>query len=105
MRWTAACGLGLNDMAFDPSLLAYFRRRLSRSAGPNRVFEAVREMVKAIGVLKGKHRRASTDARSEPTAPSSGAGRPEESRSHGWTPPAQRARPSFRPAARHGRCR
>ncbi|MDT0470203.1 MULTISPECIES: IS1182 family transposase [Streptomyces] len=58
LRWKAACGLGLNDMAFDPSLLAYFRRRLSRSARPNRVFEAVREVVKATGVLKGKHRRA-----------------------------------------------
>ncbi|WP_405682504.1 IS1182 family transposase [Streptomyces sp. NBC_01238] len=58
LRWKAACGLGLNDMAFDPSLLAYFRRRLARSTRPNRVFEAVREVVKATGVLKGKHRRA-----------------------------------------------
>lgn len=58
LRWKAACGLGLHDMAFDPSLLAYFRRRLSRFARPNRVFEAVREVVKATGVLKGKHRRA-----------------------------------------------
>ncbi|WP_327434997.1 IS1182 family transposase [Streptomyces sp. NBC_01236] len=58
LRWKAACGLGLNDMAFDPSLLAYFRRRLARSARPNRVFEAVREVVKATGVLKGKQRRA-----------------------------------------------
>ncbi|MFD3875838.1 IS1182 family transposase [Streptomyces sp. NPDC058623] len=63
LRWKAACGLGLHDMAFDPSLLAYFRRRLARSARPNRVFEAVREVVRATGVLKGKHRRAldSTD--------------------------------------------
>ena len=58
LRWKAACGLGLNDMAFDPSLLAYFRRRLARSARPNRIFDAVREVVKATGVLKGKHRRA-----------------------------------------------
>ncbi|MFF7365469.1 transposase, partial [Streptomyces sp. NPDC008125] len=58
LRWKAACGLGLHDMAFDPSLLAYFRRRLARSARPNRVFEAVREVVKATGVLKGRHRRA-----------------------------------------------
>ncbi|MFF2964127.1 IS1182 family transposase [Streptomyces sp. NPDC057963] len=57
LRWKAACGLGLNDMAFDPSLLAYFRRRLARSTRPNRVFEAVREVVKATGTLKGKHRR------------------------------------------------
>jgi hypothetical protein len=41
LRWKAACGLGLNDTAFDPSLLAYFRRRLARSARPNRIFEAV----------------------------------------------------------------
>ncbi|MGW2111415.1 IS1182 family transposase [Streptomyces sp. NPDC001948] len=58
LRWKAACGLGLHDMAFDPSLLAYFRRRLARSIRPNRVFEAVREVVRATGVLKGKHRRA-----------------------------------------------
>ncbi|MFF9352359.1 IS1182 family transposase [Streptomyces sp. NPDC014734] len=58
LRWKAACGLGLHDMAFDPSLLAYFRRRLARSIRPNRVFGAVREVVKATGVLKGKHRRA-----------------------------------------------
>src|SRR2546429_5136909 len=38
LRWKAACGLGLLDMAFDPSLLTYFRRRLARSADPNRLF-------------------------------------------------------------------
>lgn len=58
LRWKAASGLGLHDMAFDPSLLAYFRRRLARSARPNRVFDAVREIVHTTGVLKGKHRRA-----------------------------------------------
>ncbi|BFV55417.1 hypothetical protein KCMC57_up51330 [Kitasatospora sp. CMC57] len=58
LRWKAACGLGLHDTAFDSSLLAYFRRRLARSARPDRVFEAVREVVKATGVLKGRHRRA-----------------------------------------------
>ncbi|MFI1855299.1 IS1182 family transposase [Streptomyces sp. NPDC020480] len=58
LRWKAACGLGLHDMAFDPSLLAYFRRRLARSARPNRIFEAVREVVRTTGVLRGKRRRA-----------------------------------------------
>ncbi|MCF3166314.1 IS1182 family transposase [Streptomyces violaceoruber] len=58
LRWKAACGLGLHDLAFDPSLLAYFRRRPARSARPNRIFEAVREVVKATAGLKGKHRRA-----------------------------------------------
>ncbi|MFF7358612.1 IS1182 family transposase [Streptomyces filipinensis] len=58
LRWKAACGLGLHDLGFHPSLLAYFRRRLARSVRPDRLFDAVREVVDATGVLKGKHRRA-----------------------------------------------
>jgi len=58
LRWKAACGLGLLDGAFDPSLLTYFRRRLGRSEDPDRLFSAVRQVVAATGVLKGKHRRA-----------------------------------------------
>ncbi|MFE2729466.1 IS1182 family transposase [Kitasatospora sp. NPDC059327] len=58
LRWKAACGLGLHDTAFDSSLLSYFRRRLARSARPDRVFEAVREVVNATGVLKGRQKRA-----------------------------------------------
>ena len=58
LRWKAACGLGLHDTAFDSSLLAYFRRRLARSADPQRIFTAVRAVVAETGVLKGKVRRA-----------------------------------------------
>jgi Transposase domain (DUF772) len=58
LRWKAACGLGLLDGGFDPSLLTYFRRRLHGSDDPNRLFARVREVVAATGVLKGKHRRA-----------------------------------------------
>jgi len=58
LRWKAACGLGLLDRAFDPSLLTYFRRRLGRSDDPNRLFSKVRQVVAATGVLTGKHRRA-----------------------------------------------
>jgi transposase len=58
LRWKAACGLGLLDAGFDPSLLTYFRRRLARSDDPNRLFARVRQVVAATGVLKGKHRRA-----------------------------------------------
>lgn len=58
LRWKAACGLGLHGTAFDPSLLSYFRRRLARSVRPHRIFDVVREVVRATGVLKGKHRRA-----------------------------------------------
>jgi hypothetical protein len=58
LRWKAACGLGLLDGAFDPSLLTYFRRRLARSEDPGRLFSRVRQVVAATGVLKGRHRRA-----------------------------------------------
>jgi Transposase domain (DUF772) len=58
LRPKAACGLGLYDTAFGPSLLTYFRRRLAHSVSSNRIFEAVREVVKATGILKGKQRRA-----------------------------------------------
>ena len=58
LRWKAACGLGLLDPGFDPSLLTYFRRRLARSGDPGRLFAKVREVVAATGVLAGKHRRA-----------------------------------------------
>lgn len=54
LRWKAACGLGLYDTAFDPSLLAYFRRRLARSADPQRIFTTVRVVVAETGVLKGR---------------------------------------------------
>ncbi|MFE6102600.1 hypothetical protein ACFVQ4_21855 [Streptomyces laurentii] len=40
-------GLGLHDTAFDPSPPVRFRRRPARSARPDRVFGAVREIVKA----------------------------------------------------------
>src|SRR5215467_304372 len=58
LRWKAACGLGLLDTAFDPSLLTYFRRRLHGSQDPNRLFTKVAQVVAATGVLVGKHRRA-----------------------------------------------
>ena len=58
LRWKAACGLGLYDQGFDPSLLTYFRRRLARSADPDRIFAAVRTVVEQTGVLAGRARRA-----------------------------------------------
>ncbi|MFI1051413.1 transposase [Streptomyces griseoruber] len=58
LRWKAACGLGLYDTAFAPSLLTYFRRRLRHSADPTRIFTKVKEVVAAAGVLKGRQRRA-----------------------------------------------
>jgi hypothetical protein len=58
LRWKAACGLGLYDQGFDPSLLTYRRRRLARSADPDRIFGAVRTVVEQTGVLTGRTRRA-----------------------------------------------
>jgi hypothetical protein len=58
LRWKAACGLGLLDPGFRPSLLTYFRRRLARSDEPGRLFAKVKEVVAATGVLDGKRRRA-----------------------------------------------
>ncbi len=58
LRWKAACGLGLYDTAFDPSLFIYFRRRLAVSGDRDRIFARVREIIKETGVLTGRRRRA-----------------------------------------------
>ena len=39
-------------------MLTYWRRRLARSERPNRIFDAVREVVAATGALTGRTRRA-----------------------------------------------
>jgi transposase len=57
LRWKAACGLGLNDPGFDPSLFIYFRRRLAASGARDRLFARVREVIGATGVLTGRRRR------------------------------------------------
>lgn len=56
--WKVACGLALDDPGFDFTVLTYWRTRLRRSSRPERIFDAVRTVVEATGVLKGKHRRA-----------------------------------------------
>jgi hypothetical protein len=43
--------------AFHPTTLTYWRRRLARSDRPNRIFDAVRQVVAETGVLSGKTRR------------------------------------------------
>ena len=58
LRWKAACGLPVAAAAFHPTVLTYWRRRLAASARPQRIFDAVREVVAASGVLTGKTRRA-----------------------------------------------
>jgi hypothetical protein len=58
LRWKAACGLPIAAAGFHPTVLTYWRRRLAASARPNRIFDAVREVVAATGALTGKTRRA-----------------------------------------------
>jgi hypothetical protein len=58
LRWKAACGWPLAAAGFHSTVLTYWRRRLARSARPNRIFDAVREVVAATGALTGKTRRA-----------------------------------------------
>jgi hypothetical protein len=58
LRWKAACGLPVAAAAFHPTVLTYWRRRLAASTRPQRIFDAVREVVRATGALTGKTRRA-----------------------------------------------
>ena len=58
LRWKAAAGLAVTAAAFHPTALTVWRRRLAASDRPERIFEVVREVVAATGVLAGKTRRA-----------------------------------------------
>src|SRR5215217_4974319 len=58
LRWKAACGWPVAAAGFHATVLTYWRRRLARSARPNRIFDAVRSVVAATGALTGKTRRA-----------------------------------------------
>jgi IS5 family transposase len=56
--WKVAAGLALDDVGFHYSVLTYWRTRLRASDRPERIFEAVRSVIDATGVLKGRRRRA-----------------------------------------------
>ena len=58
LRWKAACGYAIDAAGFHPTTLTYWRRRLAASDRPQRIFEAVREVITATGALAGKQRRA-----------------------------------------------
>jgi IS5 family transposase len=58
LRWKAACGIAIDAAAFHPTTLTYWRRRLAASQRPQRIFEAVREVIVATGAVAGKQRRA-----------------------------------------------
>ena len=56
--WKVAAGLALDDEGINYSVLTYWRTRLRQSECPERIFDAVRDVVEATGVLKGNKRRA-----------------------------------------------
>ena len=57
LRWKVACGWPIAAAGFHPTVLTYWRRRLAASERPDRIFDAVREVVAATGALAGRARR------------------------------------------------
>lgn len=58
LRWKVAAGLSLTDEGFHPTVLTLWRNKLRASDAPERIFDAVRDVVTATGVLGAKTRRA-----------------------------------------------
>jgi DDE family transposase/transposase-like protein DUF772 len=58
LRWKVACGLPIDHGGFHPTTLTVWRNRLRASDRPDRIFDAVRQVITQTGVLKGKTRRA-----------------------------------------------
>ena len=58
IAWKIATGLALDDAGIHYSVLTYWRSRLRDSQAPERVFDAVRSVIDATGVLAGRWRRA-----------------------------------------------
>jgi hypothetical protein len=89
LRWKVACGRSLLAMSFDPSVLVYWRKRIAASDRPDRVFDAVAELIAQTGILRGRRKRAWTRrcsmTRSPPRTPSPSWWR-RSGRWPGWCP-------------------
>ena len=57
IRWKVACGRSLDQVGFDPSTLVYWRRRIAAPDRPDRVFDAVAEVIAQTGILRGRRKR------------------------------------------------
>lgn len=57
LRWKVACGRSLLQVSFDPSTLVYWRKRIAKSSRPDRVFDAVAQVIAETGILRGRRRR------------------------------------------------
>ena len=58
ISWKVAAGRSLTDEGFHPTVLTLWRNKLRASERPQRIFDAVREVIDATNVLAGKTRRA-----------------------------------------------
>ena len=57
IAWKAAAGLSLADEGFHPTVLTLWRNKLRASDRPERIFDAVRAVMDATGVVRGRTRR------------------------------------------------
>src|ERR1017187_7702767 len=57
IRWKVACGRSLLETSFDPTALVHWRKRIAKSERPDRVFDAVAEVIAATGILRGRCKR------------------------------------------------
>jgi IS5 family transposase len=58
LKWKVAAGVSLIDEGFHPTVLTLWRNRLRVSELPERIFDAVRQVVADTGVLANRARRA-----------------------------------------------
>lgn len=58
IRWKVATGLALDHEGFHPTTLTYWRNRLRASERPERIFDAVRQVITETGVLARSTKRA-----------------------------------------------
>jgi hypothetical protein len=56
IRWKVACGRSLTQMSFDPSVLVSWQRRIAVSDRPDRVFDAVAEVIAQTRILAGRRK-------------------------------------------------
>src|ERR1019366_3934264 len=57
LRWKVACGRSLLQVSFDPTALVHWRKRIAKSERPDRVFDAVAELIAQTGILHGRRKR------------------------------------------------
>jgi hypothetical protein len=56
LRWKAAAGLAVDAGAFHSTVLVGMRNRLRKSQRPRRLFDDVKRVAKAAGLLRGRNR-------------------------------------------------